>query len=112
MSDLFAGGLMAHLIADWFLQNEWMALNKTNPKHPAGYVHAGIHTLAMLLLFPWPIALAIGVTHWFIDLRFALATWRRFFRQTTEGSMAVHVAIWQDQVAHFVVILAAAVFVS
>lgn len=112
MSTLFIFGLIAHLVADWFLQNEWMALNKVNPKHPAGYVHAGIHTLAMLFVFPWPVALTIGVVHWFIDLRFALAAWRRLIRQTTEGPMAVHVALWQDQVAHIAVVFIAALVVA
>lgn len=109
---LFIYGLIAHLVGDWFLQNEWMALNKVNPKHPAGYVHAGIHTVGMLFVFPWPVALAIGIAHWFIDLRFALAAWRGLVHQTTEGPMAVHVALWQDQVAHIVVLFIAALAVA
>ena len=43
----FEKGLVAHLVADWILQNDWMALNKTKLWHPAGYVHAGIHALCL-----------------------------------------------------------------
>lgn len=109
MSELFIAGLTAHLIADWFLQNDWMAVNKVNPEHPAGFIHAAIHGLLMLLFgFPWPTSLWIAIAHWLIDLRVALAWWRRAFGQTTEGPMAVHVAIWQDQAAHLIVLFIAA----
>ena len=108
MNGLFLWGALAHLVADWFLQNEWMALNKVKPLHPAGWVHAAIHAAALALVFPISIALALGLVHWFIDLRFALAAWRRFFHQTTEGPMAAHVAIWQDQVAHIACVAIAA----
>ena len=102
-----AWGLVAHIVADWFLQNEWMALNKVKPTHPAGWVHALLH-VACLFAVGWSVeaALTIGWLHWFIDLRFALAGWRRLIRQTTEGPMAVHVAIWQDQVAHVLCLVA------
>ena len=112
MSELFIAGLIAHLIADWFFQNEWQALNKTNPLHPAGYLHAAIHGYLMLRFgFPWAAALWIAVAHWLIDLRFGLAWWRQGFCQTTEGPMAIHVAIWQDQAAHLIVLYIAAVAV-
>lgn len=113
MSELFIGGLVAHLVADWFFQNDWMAVNKVNPKHVAGYVHAGIHTLAMLLVFPWWVALAIGVVHWMIDLRFLLVWWRGFFGQAKDDNpLANHVKIWQDQVAHIVIVYVAALVVT
>jgi hypothetical protein len=100
---MLAWGGLAHLIADWIFQNDWMAQNKPNPLHPAGYLHAGIHVAALLLVFPWPAALAIGVLHWFVDLRFALVAWRRAFGQD-QGPVAVHVAIWEDQVVHLATI--------
>ena len=54
-----------------------MAVNKANLRHPAGYVHAGIYTLFMLPLFPWVLALLIGVTHLFIDTRGPVRWWMR-----------------------------------
>lgn len=97
-------GIIIHMVVDWFLQNEWMALNKSNLKHFAGYVHAGFHFLGMLLIFPWQYALAIAVIHLVIDTRVPLVWWRKLYRQTTIGEMAIHVAIWEDQVAHWLII--------
>lgn len=99
-TDLLAWGIVAHLVADFLLQNEWMALNKVSLKHPAAWVHSGIQTLALACAFPWSAALVLGVSHLLIDTRIPLIWWRRLFRQTTEGPMALHVAIWGDQVAH------------
>ena len=31
----FEAALMLHLIADWLLQNEWMAVKKLRLSHPA-----------------------------------------------------------------------------
>ncbi len=103
---LFEKALVIHLICDFILQNEWMALNKANWRSPAGYVHAGIHFFGLLLVFPFWVALFVAVTHWFIDLRFLLADWRRLYRQTTEGPAALHVAIWGDQVVHITILAA------
>lgn len=108
-TDLLAWGIVAHLVADWLLQNEWMALNKVSLTHPAAWVHSGIHVLALALVFSWPVALALGVAHILIDTRRPLSWWRGTIRQTTEGPMAVHVAIWGDQVAHVACIAVAAI---
>lgn len=111
-TELLAWGIVAHLVADWLLQNEWMALNKVKPLHPAGHLHAAIHYVALSFVFPIGVAFILGVVHWFVDLRFALAWWRRFYGQTTEGPMAPHVAIWEDQVVHIVCIAIAAGLVA
>jgi hypothetical protein len=94
-------GLVAHLISDWLLQNQWMADNKTNLLHPAAWVHAGIHGTAFSLVFQgiYP-ALVLAVAHLVLDQRQLLAWWRKAIRQTTEGPMAPHVAVWSDQAAH------------
>jgi hypothetical protein len=124
--ELVVYGWLLHFVADWFFQNDWMATNKAKrrerwrrrwndhadiqprnrwwDRHPAAYVHAGTHLFFSALIFPWWGALIIGVTHFFIDLRWPLVKWREFFKQTTEGPAAIHVAFWQDQVAHLVVI--------
>jgi len=101
-------GVTIHLIVDWLLQNHWMATYKASLKHPAAWVHAGMHTIALLLVFPPLYALAIGVIHLLIDTRVPLATWRVIYRQTREGEVALHVAIWGDQVVHWAVICIAA----
>jgi hypothetical protein len=108
MVELFINGLIAHLIADWLLQNEWMAINKVKVGHPAGIFHAWVHGLLFLNFFPPLIALVLAIAHYLIDLRFALVWWRETFEQTTEGVFAPHVAIWQDQVVHIVCVWFAA----
>lgn len=35
-TELLLWGTTLHLIIDWLLQNEWMAVNKTQVRHPAG----------------------------------------------------------------------------
>lgn len=112
MSDLIILGIVIHLVCDWLLQNHWMATNKANLRHPAGYVHAGIHTLGLLLVFPPAWALAIGIIHLLVDTRVPLIWWRRVFRQTTEGPYAVPVAIWGDQVVHITVITIVAYLIT
>lgn len=100
-TDLLIWGVVVHLVIDWLAQNEWMAVNKAKrrvpvwgdrgigvagprwwDRHPAAYVHAGLHAAAQLLVFPWPAALAIGVTHLLIDTREPVEWWSKLIRQT------------------------------
>lgn len=107
-------GIVIHLFCDWTLQNNWMANNKTNPKHIAGYVHAGLHALGLCIIFPWQIALYVGILHWIIDLRFPLIAWRKFYGQTQDPNLPVslHVAIWGDQVVHIAILAIASLIVG
>tara|TARA_A100001515_G_scaffold122225_1_gene105647 strand:+ start:3243 stop:3623 length:381 start_codon:yes stop_codon:yes gene_type:complete len=64
--------LILHLIGDYLLQSDWMALNKTKC-HKAALAHALTYSLPFLLLQPSLTAwLVIFVTHFFID-RYRLA---------------------------------------
>jgi hypothetical protein len=110
---LFIFGLCAHIVADWFLQNDWMAQYKTSLKHPAAWLHSGVHFLCFLPL-GWQFAAAVFVTHILIDTRVPLVWWRTFYRMKNydpkqePGSMwniiALQVAFWQDQMSHVLVI--------
>jgi hypothetical protein len=111
-TDLFVWGFVLHIVADWFLQNEWMATYKTSLRHPAAWVHSGIHFAAMLFVFPVWAALLIGVTHLLIDTRAPLQMWRRFYRQTTDGPVMLTFGMWQDQAAHIAVLGAVALLVD
>lgn len=84
-TELLVWALIAHVVADWLLQTDWMAVNKINLRHPAGYIHAGVYTLFMLPLFPWAIALLIGVTHLFIDTRGPVHWWMRTVKRIPLG---------------------------
>ena len=131
---LVVWGLVAHLIADWLLQNEWMALNKVWPWRwsiaglaPA-FVHGGIHLVALgLVLGYWP-AVVLAAAHIFIDTRLPVAWWSRLIRQTqpkrqyaethelqwkvplppTVLDIGAEVRIWNDQVWHIACIAIAA----
>lgn len=104
---LLVWGLVAHLVADWLLQNEWLAVNKTKrrhpaprrgdglltpprvylpptrwwDRHPAAYVHAGIHAVALALVFGLA-SLPLAVAHLVIDTRVPVEWWSRVIRQT------------------------------
>ena len=106
MLTLFERGFVAHLIADWLLQNDWMARNKTSLRHPAAWVHGTIHALLLGLALGWPAGLTLGIVHMLIDTRLPLSWWQRVYHQTGDGPYARHVAIWADQVLHIVSVAA------
>lgn len=155
---LMVWGLVAHLIADWLGQNEWMATKKMlrrerwgshrdarvlseeevgaqtgavrvtaygntwGPlptrwwdRHPAAYVHAGIHGLVLALVFGW-VAVPLALAHLVIDTRTPVAWWSRLIRQTQPGGqgfdIGADVRIWADQVWHVATIAVAALTVG
>lgn len=107
-TEMLLWGWVIHLIADLGLQNAWMAANKARrrqrndvgamqgapfrpydgpwwDRHPAAYVHAGIHGVLLLLVLPWWAALLVAVLHLLIDTRAPLAWWSRLIRQDQPG---------------------------
>lgn len=61
------GQLLIHLFADYWLQNDWMALNKKEKWLPA-IVHALVYTLPFLLITrSWVALSVIFLTHAIID---------------------------------------------
>lgn len=111
-TELAFWGVTIHLFVDWLLQNEWMALYKSDIKSIAGWLHAGLHVFCLSSIFPFQWALLIGIIHLLVDTRVPLNWWRRVYKQTTTGEMGVHVAIWQDQVVHWLVICVAAILLK
>lgn len=120
-TDLLIWGVVVHLLVDWLGQNERIAVNKAKrriensnqailrwlrnkpilvynshwwDRHPAAYVHAGMHGAAQLLIFPWWAALAIGVTHLLIDTRVPVAWWSQLIRQTQPEGSHVRTALY------------------
>jgi len=109
---LFEQALVMHLVGDWILQNDWMAQNKPNLRHPAAWLHGAIHVVLMTLVLGWIAGLVLGVLHMLIDTRRPFQWWRRTFRMTAEGPTATHVAIWTDQVLHVICLAAWIQFVA
>ncbi len=109
---LLLWGIVVHLFCDWILQNDWMAKYKSSLLHPASWVHSGIHLIGLLLIFPWWMAVIIASIHLLIDTRIPLQWWRKVYRQTREGEVALHVALWSDQVLHITVLAVAALMIG
>lgn len=63
--------ILCHLIGDYLLQNDWMALNKTKSSM-AALIHVMCYSLPFLFFMQLQFWLIIMVTHFFID-RFRLA---------------------------------------
>lgn len=104
-TDVLLWAIVAHLVADWLLQTDWMAINKVTLRHPASWTHAGIHTLFFWWIFPWWLALLIGISHLLIDTRKPVAWWMRVVKRAkNNGPHYMIVEMGVDQVFHISVL--------
>lgn len=156
---LLAWGVVAHAIADFALQNEWLAIHKVERggwsrrrrnavrlsrdptevfavrmeavqqaargprrpgwwvRHPAAYVHAGIHLLALGFVFGL-VSLPLAVAHLLIDTRTPVAWWSGLIGQTQPSPGAAIVDVGAlvrfklEQVFHLATIAVAAIAVT
>lgn len=105
-TDVLIWGLVAHVVGDWFLQTDWMACHKSNLRHPAGWIHSAIHTLCLVWLLPWPLALLVGVSHLLIDTRAPVQWWMRVVKGIPPHSAVYNdLIIWMDQMFHVMVLV-------
>jgi hypothetical protein len=125
VSELMIWGLVLHLVADWPLQNAWIADNKQKLYHPAAWVHGVLHGGLLSIIFGWA-AVPLAIVHMLIDTRKPLQWWSRLVRQTQPGNhyirvredriptydMGTEVRIWTDQVFHIICIAVAALLVT
>src|SRR6185369_11436335 len=95
---LFESALMLHLIGDWLLQNEWMAVNKVRLSHPAAWVHGSIHGLLLGLVFGWVGGLVLALLHIFVDSRGPIRWWVKFFKKCDHSPDYAVILIGCDQV--------------
>ena len=96
----FEAALVLHLIGDWLLQNEWMAVNKVRLTHPAAWVHGAIHGVLLGLVFGWVGGVSLAAVHMLIDTRVPFRWWDKVFKKC-EGSPDYPILlIGCDQVLH------------
>jgi hypothetical protein len=112
--NIFIWLLVAHLLGDWLLQNDWMAKGKKQgPFALAGILHFTIYTGTVVAAL-WlsgvrdkspmsylVIAAAVFLSHWLIDARDVAAHWMRFYRQSNLEMVRIMV----DQTLHILVLL-------
>ena len=96
----FERGLVANLVADWILQNDWMAKYKVSLKHPAAWTHAAIHAVLLSLALGWQAGLILAFIHMLVDTRKPATWWQKVFGQTSEGQIGLIVKVGLDQVLH------------
>jgi hypothetical protein len=100
----FERALVAHLVADWLLQNDWMAHHKGKLSHPGSWLHGAIHALALAWALDWRAGLVLGAVHMAIDTRVPLAWWIRSFKHSESAPDAPSIAMWADQTLHIAAI--------
>jgi len=108
----FERALVAHLVADWLLQNNWMAKNKYSLLHPAAWIHTAIYTICLGLAIGWAAGAVLGTVHLVIDTGIPLRWWTRIYKDSLDVPEALHIRIWADQVVHITAIAALIGFVA
>jgi hypothetical protein len=111
-TELLVWAIVIHIVADWLLQTEWMAANKTDLRHPAGWVHAGSYALLMALIFPLGAVLLIGVAHLLIDTRVPVTWWLRVVKRVREEQRSPILEMAVDQSFHVVILAIAALLLT
>ena len=101
---LFERALVAHLVADWIFQNDWMAHHKTSLSHPAAWVHGAIQGVALGWALGWLAGLVLGGLHVLIDTRVPLRWWIDTFKKSAGAPDASSISMWTDQALHIAVI--------
>lgn len=104
--------LVGHLVGDFLLQNDWMALNKKTRTWPC-VVHVSLYTLAVLAcagwLADWRAWLLVAVPHFAIDRSHLVRVYMRGFGQAkfAEPPMAPWSVIAVDNAMHSLCLLVA-----
>ena len=110
---IFTWLLIAHLVGDWMLQNDWMAQYKQKKLlNSAIAVHCLLYTATILVSLwlatpnqavPLPLfafGAVIFLSHWLIDAANLAGHWSHLFQQ----SNVCFVRIMVDQTMHLVVL--------
>ena len=96
----FEAALMLHLIGDWLLQNEWMAVNKLRLTHPAAWVHGSIHGVLLGLILVWAGGVTLAILHMLVDTRVPVRWLIKYFKKCEASPDLPILLIGCDQVLH------------
>lgn len=101
--------LIAHLIGDYLLQNDWMALNKKT-RHLPCLVHCTLYSLIVfaLTLWPWWAIGMVFAAHYAQDHTNIVLRWMKFIgqKQFATGPCSPWSIIVVDNVLHLVLLYA------
>jgi len=113
--------IIGHLVGDYLLQNDWMALNKKNPGNLGGYaciIHSVLWTFSVCLFAGWPlqgwVTCTLFITHFIQDRTTIIAVWMDLIGQYKfrTGPCAPWSIIVVDNVWHIVTLWAVWRFVA
>lgn len=88
--------LITHFIADFVLQSDKMAINKSTSISWLT-VHIATYSISMMLIFGWKYALVNGLLHWAID--FGTSKWTSYLWKKGDRHN-FFVVIGLDQLLH------------
>jgi hypothetical protein len=111
--NIFAWFILGHLLGDWLLQSDWMALGKRQGLFTrAGLAHYIVYTLSILIVLyisndiplTLPtlllISLIVFISHWLIDATNLVEVWMAAAGQRNQ----IMVRVMVDQTFHLLVL--------
>jgi hypothetical protein len=109
MNDTLTSAVVGHLVGDYLLQNDWMALNKKKHSLPCA-VHATLWTLSVCTFAGWwslPVVAVLWITHFLQDRTGIVLFWMTKINRQAEFTKPPS-APWSimvvDNVWHIVVL--------
>lgn len=78
MTEVLSSAIVGHLVGDYLLQNDWMALNKKKSTLPC-VIHCALWTIAVCVFADWPlqgwIPAILFATHFLQDRTQVISFW-------------------------------------
>lgn len=117
---------IAHLVGDYLLQNDWMAMNKKKPSwfgFLTCFVHCLIYTVLVMLFTGWwkadNYALIWGLvflSHWVFDRTYLALKWMDLYgswkRMSNDDPNKVFAYIWVDNSFHLILLWLISKFIA
>lgn len=83
-TETLASAIVGHLVGDYLLQNDWMALNKKKVSFPC-VIHCLLWTAAVCLFsgwYSWCVITALFITHFIQDRTNIIIWWMKIIGQS------------------------------